>query len=175
MGFVVKAPYTTNCSYIRFVSSFEGVVAACNKACQDLFGSIPYVMVQPKMYNRREHKVICWDGEPHFICSFSNSGSTVSEGGINKSFCGVFPHRELFDFVKHSVQVAKGSCPQLLTDGLFRVDVFQRVDGSFVVNEFESLEANFPCLRGILEFQTFAFMKLYLSRKLIECVKRLEL
>jgi hypothetical protein len=99
------------------------------------------------MFNRREHKVVCWNGEPLFLCSFSNAGGAVSSGGINQSF-SPYPHTELFDFVRTAVQHAKKQLPELLSEGLFRVDVFKRVDGSLVVNEFESLEAGFPCLRG---------------------------
>ena len=35
----------------------------------------------------------------------------------------------------------KERCPALISDGLLRVDIFKNKNGSYVVNEFESLEA----------------------------------
>jgi hypothetical protein len=40
-----------------------------------------------------------------------------------------------------AVQLSLG--PQLLNDGLFRVDIMVRSDGEMVVNEFESLEGTY--------------------------------
>lgn len=152
----------------------DDVFAAVSKACEDLFGSIPYVMIQAKMFNRREHKVICWNGEPQFVCSFANQGSLLSKGGVNRSFTKP-PHTELFLFVRAAIARVKSACPALMIDGLFRVDVFKTVDGRMVVNEFESLEANFPCLLGEWEWKTFAFLRLYHSFKLLESVDELNL
>lgn len=51
------------------------------------------------------------------------------------------------DFVKRSVGFFRHHCPHAITDGLFRVDVFQTRLGELVVNEFESLDAVYYCGR----------------------------
>jgi hypothetical protein len=54
-----------------------------------------------------------------------------------------YPHDRLFDFVKDVVSFFKSKCPFAITEQLFRVDVFQNSNGDLVVNEFESLDADF--------------------------------
>ena len=46
-------------------------------------------------------------------------------------------------FAKEALDVLKDQCPGTLASALVRVDVMQRKDGSFVVNEFESFEAQY--------------------------------
>ena len=53
------------------------------------------------------------------------------------------PHTEIFQFAESAVKVLAKNCPAAIVDGLIRVDIFQRNDGKFVVNEFESFEADF--------------------------------
>ena len=53
------------------------------------------------------------------------------------------PHTEIFQFAESAVKVLAKNCPTAIVDGMIRVDIFQRKDGKFVVNEFESFEADF--------------------------------
>ena len=53
------------------------------------------------------------------------------------------PHTEIFQFAESAVKVLAKNCPAAIVDGMIRVDIFQRKDGKFVVNEFESFEADF--------------------------------
>ena len=53
------------------------------------------------------------------------------------------PHVRLFGFVQEVVAFFKSNCPYAITEQLFRVDVFQNSNGDLVVNEFESLDADF--------------------------------
>ena len=53
------------------------------------------------------------------------------------------PHTEIFKFAESVVNVLKSNCPAAIVNGMVRVDIFRRKDGKFVVNEFESFEADF--------------------------------
>lgn len=141
-GWVVKAPFTTNSHFIRFCHQLEDVFDYVKNASEDLtvgFCQIPYLMVQPCLYNRKEYKIVCLNGEPTYVATIGKN-NLKCKGGINKAFGS---HTELFEFCKTVLNVFKSSCPYSITEGLFRVDVLQMRSGKFVVNEFESLEATF--------------------------------
>ena len=53
------------------------------------------------------------------------------------------PHVDIFKFAEEAVKKLKSACPSAITDGIVRVDIFQTMFGKFVVNEFESLEADY--------------------------------
>lgn len=99
-------------------------------------------MVQPCLYNRKEYKVICINQEPLYIASIG-SNNLKCTGGINKSFVDKKCPSELFSFCKQALAKFKSQCPYAITEGLFRIDVFQMKSGKFVVNELESLEATY--------------------------------
>ena len=46
-------------------------------------------------------------------------------------------------FAKNAVQELKIRVPECICDGLVRVDIFTNANGNLVVNEFESLEAEY--------------------------------
>eukprot|EP00597_Dinobryon_sp_UTEXLB2267_P016104 CAMPEP_0201096512 /NCGR_PEP_ID=MMETSP0812-20130820/5481_1 /ASSEMBLY_ACC=CAM_ASM_000668 /TAXON_ID=98059 /ORGANISM="Dinobryon sp., Strain UTEXLB2267" /LENGTH=158 /DNA_ID=CAMNT_0047350809 /DNA_START=837 /DNA_END=1313 /DNA_ORIENTATION=+ len=92
-------------------------------------------MIQPCMSNRKEYKVIYIPSR-----SIQYIVSRTARCGSGTSF-SVRPHTRLFDFVRRAVSVFRESCPHAITDGLFRVDVFETKLGELVVNEFESLDA----------------------------------
>jgi len=127
-----------------------------------LFGHIPYVMIQACMLNRKEYKVVFLSEVPVYVASISGHSTRKSTDGINKAF-STSPHDELFHFAKAAVSRLKIEMGEhaVVTDGLFRVDIFQKNDDkkSFVVNEFESLDANYDsnketneqCVRIFLE------------------------
>jgi hypothetical protein len=139
-GWVLKAPYTTNSHYIRYPKNFENVVQYIKNANRDLFETMPYVMLQPCMQNRKEYKVVLFNQEVQYLSYNPKKGSSISGG--TKSFSKP-PHEELFSFAAEVVQDLKKECPAFICDGLVRVDIFQNQLGNFVVNEFESLEANY--------------------------------
>ena len=59
----------------------------------------------------------------------------------------------------------KGHNRDAIIDGLFRVDVFKNKQGMFVVNEFESLEANYDGAPN-MEATTRSYLISYWLRKL---------
>lgn len=52
-GWVVKAPFTTNGAYVKFGNTLEDIVAIIESAKIKFENLIPYVMLQPKMMNRK--------------------------------------------------------------------------------------------------------------------------
>ena len=82
-------------------------------------------------------KIVCLNGIPQYICA---STSKRSSDGVNRKISSD-PHTELFDFAHRAIRQYLKYCPYAIVDGLFRVDIMQRADESFVVNEFESCRA----------------------------------
>jgi hypothetical protein len=133
-GCVVKMPYTTNREFCHFAKSEDVLIGTIRLAISRYTGIMPYVMVQPCMVNPRETKVVCWNGVAKWI---AHNGSTRGKS-ISK-----FPHAELFRFVEMAIAELKQQCPAAIVNGLVRVDVFKNAQSSYVVNEFESLEAQY--------------------------------
>ena len=133
-GFVVKAPFTTNSDFIRFAKSYKEVEETIKRGFVDKKignNKITYLMVQPCIFNRKEYKVVCFDSNPIFI-SYMCSNKR-SKDGINKAFITKENEKNLLRFCNEAILEFKQRCPY----------VFQLCSGHFVVNEFESLEANY--------------------------------
>jgi hypothetical protein len=64
---VVKAPYTTNCHYIKYPKTVGKVVKCIAKANQELAAVIPYVMLQACMKNRKEYKVVLFNEQVQYL------------------------------------------------------------------------------------------------------------
>ena len=136
-GWVVKSPYVTN-TKVAFCSTAEKVLAAIETASEKSARSLsqnPYTMIQPTMSNRKEYRVVCLGMEPLYV-------ARINAFKVGRSFSQE-PHMELFEFVRQAIRTFKTALADSFAESLFRVDVFQRADGRFVVNEFENLEACF--------------------------------
>ncbi len=145
-------------------------------AVGDFYGRIPYVMIQACMFNRKEYKVVLAEGKAVYLASIAGHNKKVSTGGINKSFSSR-PHHDLMEFAENVVIEVKSVCPFMITDGLFRVDVFEKLDHSYVVNEFEGFEANYPAGNNDanLNFGVTDFLRTYWSHKIVQCFDALTL
>jgi hypothetical protein len=138
-GFVVKPPFETNCGphLLKFCKQSAGVDAVF-RAVEMLSGNcyprLPYVMIQPTMRNRKEYKVVLFNGKYQYV-NYKPKTPTHSHAFSYE------PHERLRRFAEYAVSELKVCCPGAITDGLVRVDVFQTATKSLVVNEFESLEA----------------------------------
>lgn len=109
--------------------------------------------------------MIFLNSDPFYISSVDSRNSKKSANGVNKAF-SQSPHDELITFCKDSLKCFKSNCPHAITDGLFRVDVMQMRSGKFVVNEFESLEANYYGKLESQEFVVSLFLKNYWINKI---------
>ena len=78
-GWVVKSPFNTNSHYVKFyqMDDFDKMVLSLKRLHEDKivgFSTIPYVMIQPCMYNRKEYKVICLENRAAYIADISGAG-----------------------------------------------------------------------------------------------------
>jgi hypothetical protein len=92
---------------------------------------IPYTMMQPRMHCRTEVKVACFNGTAMYIAK------TLYDGP------GIGTQAEMLEFAERAIRDLKSACPDAIVDGLVRVDIFKTKTGKLVVNEFESLEADY--------------------------------
>jgi len=110
------------------------------------------------MMNRKENKVIVLNGEATYVSAIASGSNRISAGGINKQFADV---DTLLQFANEAVSRFVTNIPFAITDGLFRVDIFQTQEGKLVVNEFESLEANYSSKKEALHLKTYDFLIKY--------------
>ena len=101
---------------------------------------VPYLIVQPRLANRKEYKV-CILSNPYtgierepFLCTHPHEPSD------GYAFIEKYDRTKLFQFAKHAKAIYEAKIGPL-TYPLFRVDVMRLQNGKLVVNEFESLEA----------------------------------
>jgi hypothetical protein len=155
-GWVLKAPFVTNSQhFFYFISDPEEVLWRLQLVSAAVYDAkscyvIPYMMLQPRMQNRKEYKVVLLDGKASHIAVVNKS----HRGSIAYSS---HPHSRLFAFAESAVSMLKNAKPYAILDGLVRVDVFETqekeimVDKNgneitqkrWVINEFESIEAQF--------------------------------
>jgi hypothetical protein len=163
-GFVVKLPFTTNCQSIRYCNTYEDVLTSItyfNSLSLDGGDDIPYAMVQPRLKNKREEKIVLLNCKA--ITRFTKNKS-------GKSFLSKY---ELFEFAENAMKRLKCKIPSVIADGLTRVDIMVTDDGRIIVNEFESLEATYysNSVNTNEELITERFLKLYWINKLKEIMK----
>jgi len=125
-------------------------------------------MIQPCMYNRKEYKVVALNNVPTYIASIASGRGKKSAGGVNQQFGDT---DSLLEFAGKAIGTFRLNAPFAITDGLFRVDVFQDVTGKMVVNEFESLDANYSALTH-LQMATHSFLIKYWENKITELLIR---
>jgi hypothetical protein len=128
-GWVVKMPFVTNGDKMHHCKTLEMVIHTI-KNYPILASGIPYCMVQPRLENTKECKLVFIGGKfSHIIPNSKGTGEGFCEDCVLKAFAEV------------TISSIKSSCPETIIDGLFRVDIMKRANGNLVVNEFESLEA----------------------------------
>ena len=105
-------------------------------------------MIQPCMQNRFEYKVVVLNGK------------AISETGNRNSYCWAFGTSESrLKWAEKEVRFLRMKCPHALFDGLVRVDFFCDMNGKWVVNEFESLEAGFCGANRSIYTEVVAILK----------------
>lgn len=161
-GWVLKAPFTTNSAYIKFPKTFDALVQCFLNYSRNC-PQYSYGIIQPCLHNRKEMKIVCLNGIPQYICA---STSKRSSDGVNRKISSD-PHTELFDFAHRAIRQYLKYCPYAIVDGLFRVDIMQRADESFVVNEFESFEAAYYSRDDRKEALVHSYLEKYWFDKLM--------
>lgn len=146
MGWILKFPYVTNTrvTYVRNIESMGRSIEIClQKMAQGTVLRVSYVMLQPCVPNQMEIKVACWNGDAPFIAK-------KHRGGLRPRCFVDTTEEDVLVFATNAITRLKSSNPNSITDGLVRVDVFQLPNKKLVVNEFESLEAEFEQSRAVV-------------------------
>ena len=181
-GWVLKAPYTTNKSCRHFCPTIEEVlnkirligrrygpiqykVASLGKVLSDYRDRahpiIPYLMIQPCMRNTMEYKVVLLNGE------------AISETGFSRARSKCFGTlQSRMKWAEKQVQTLHEKCPHALLDGLVRVDFFCDINGKWVVNEFESLEADIFSEKPKIQMQAQSFLRTYWLQKILNIFQK---
>jgi len=167
-GWVIKAPFTTNSESVRFPKSYSSMKNYMGILSRKYFGHIPYLMIQPCMYNRKEYKVVSLNNVPTYVATIATGKNKKSGCGVNKSFGNT---DSLLSFAGEAIKRFRLNAPYAITDGLLRVDIFQDAKGQMVVNEFESLDANYSSTAQ-LQMATHSFLNKYWENKIVEFLTR---
>jgi len=171
-GFIMKAPFVQNQRGFKMqhFKTFDEIIHILKRVytkentdidkkyvySPDVF---PYLIVQPRMQNTNESKVVLWNGQAQYIVQTSNR--------ISPKRC---PKETIMEFAEKAWRLLVERCRgAFLSDGLVRVDLFCTVNGQLVVNEFESLDAAFfgP---NTTELQTAEFLRVYYVNMLKEAL-----
>jgi hypothetical protein len=136
-GWVVKLPFVTN-RKVFITKSLHALESYLHNWSFNSTSSpvYPYVMIQPCLRNKREYKVV------HIPSQNIQYIAHASTPKYSRAF-STSPHERILQFARQAVEHFKLMCPHAITHQLFRVDIMQTEDGSLVVNEFESIDANF--------------------------------
>ena len=162
-GWVIKGPFTTNSQCIKFVHSIGGMVNAMRLLSNRFFGHLPYLMIQPCMHNRKECKVVVLNNSPVYQAGISTGGNSKSKNGVRRSFADF---EELQQFANQAIAQLRLAAPFAITDGLFRVDIFQTAAGKMVVNEIESLDAEYQSSISGRAEAVYTFLEKYWCHKI---------
>jgi hypothetical protein len=118
---------------------------------EEFCGRMPYLILQPRMKNQKEVKV-AWTSNPY---TGDIEGPFIA-CNTRKKGCSYACTEAILDFAKDAKRIYEDRFPEHLTYPVFRIDIFRRQCGQFVVNEFESLEAgigaNERCKTIVTEF-----------------------
>lgn len=169
----MKLPYVTNGEGMRWgdAPAIQEFGMALNSHIKKYGDIIPYTMLQPRMENRKEYKLVFFNGEFQYFASINryNVGEAFLKTKEQKEKCKLF--------ASEAIKAFRLTYPFAILDGLVRVDVFRRIDGSYAVNEFESLDACTASAGvGGMDRQLRLRGKLieYWTQKLTECIEKMK-
>ena len=139
----MKLPYTTGSTHNATVKSCVGIQGILKKIEEfknntRIFGYIPYAVIQPFIHDNSEAKIICFNGK-------AVSRNPNKRGSSDKSVLGgpkntPFLSKYAEDVISH----LKNSCPNLISEQMLRVDLFQSSKSNLlIVNEIEGFEAQY--------------------------------
>lgn len=168
-GWVIKAPFTTNSYGVKFCKNSTVLADKLFDMCYSYKGSMSYLLIQPCLCNKKEYKVVTLNGKCLYLAKIKGNGKSFS----------VYPHYELFNFAESAVQRLQSDIPSSICSGLIRVDIMITQCGKLIINEFESLEAEFEAHAAIrdsvLQNQTENFLVEFwyseLTKALVTCNK----
>ena len=180
-SFIIKAPFTTNSQHFkRYFDSrpdqdsndmVKRILAFVVEVRDDIYDLrrrghptcyvIPYLMLQVKLWDKSEVKIVFLGGRFHHILS-SSTKSVVTKLINHKQI-------DVVKFAAHALQTLSSS-KKFILDGLVRVDVFQDQNGKLVINELESLEANYHTKSEMKQLSTQKFLVAYWEKQIYKSI-----
>lgn len=169
-GWILKAPYVQNqvgfsVRTIKSTDEIDEILRRLYECTQSstLKGFAPaevfeYLILQPKMKKKNESKVILYNGTAKYITSTTTCGLLGSNDRSKETLCAFAE-----EAWEHLCVKTEGA---FLSDGLTRVDIFCNNFGKLVVNEFESLDAQYSKKGKTSEADTKAFLESYYFDKI---------
>jgi hypothetical protein len=168
---IIKSPFSTNSKYYKkYVNNIEQAMGYVKSICRDMFHPksqrciLPYVMLQERVTHNNEVKVCFLNKRYSHIASVARSV---------RSFPGFFTEAEIILFAHGALMSLTHLEDVLILDGLVRVDVFKSNQGILVVNELESLEADFGATNFPAVSETEHFLAEYWEQHIYECIGKL--
>jgi len=164
---VMKAPNITNgLHYQRNVKDVSSALKHVYKVRKVMYDSktcyaVPYIMLQVRIVDNKEVKLIFLGGEFHHIMSCSMSNVVTRLHG----FCD----NDLISFATAAIRHLSEHSEYIL-DGLVRVDIFKNNEGNLVVNEFESLEARYFTGNASVHGNCCTFLEKYWKKKIYQSI-----
>jgi hypothetical protein len=137
--FVVKLSQSTGSSCRKYARGISGIRKAVQEFMNNdrIFGYYSTAVIQPRVPDNTEVKVICFNGEPRFCNPRKNQG--------RKSPFKHAPDQVFFDFAQRVIKELREIAPHLIANQVLRVDIFGIRDTddnlSLFVNEIEGYEA----------------------------------
>lgn len=160
---MIKLPYKTNQTYYPVSSNIKSIKSRLKSLSKKYSGVIPYVFMQRCLTNKMEKKVVCLNEAREVPMYFAH----IDRGSKGRNPINM-PESTFFDFASLAIKTAKRNCPDLLCDGILRIDImYCPILHRLFVNEFESLEAMFT---GDGEREVSGFLTRYHYHKLSCCV-----
>jgi hypothetical protein len=137
-GWVIKLPFVTMREGMIYASTKSDVYSGLELVAAKYGNRVPYAMIQPWLVNRKEYKVVLFNGRASHILPQRANGTSASGVGFSQH-----PHHEVLRFAETMVRQLGHVCPGTMTDYSLRVDVMQKRTGNMIVNELESFEASY--------------------------------
>jgi len=158
-GWMVKAPFSTNSQETYPCPTRREVLNTLKAMAERLADRVPYLMVQPLLRNKKEYKMICLGGKIEYkVQKGSEQGKAFGDKRLIEAFA------------LDAITILARNINECIVDFLIRIDIMELDCGRFVVNEFESFEAQY-C--GKCEYLTNMFLQKYwthvLAMHAMEC------
>jgi hypothetical protein len=169
LGWVVKLPFVTMREGMIYAKQRSNVYKALEIMAAKFGNRIPYAMIQPRLLNRKEYKVIVLNGRVSHVLPQGANGTRTADG---RTF-STPPHRDLHKFAETVVSMLHHVCPGTITNYLVRVDIMQKQSGNLIVNELESFEAAYASKCDAETSATDAFVKNFWENVLCKIGKEL--
>jgi hypothetical protein len=163
---VIKAPFVTNRQhYHGYPKNVEAAIVHVARAVNDLFHSkfskcyeISYLILQERVTSNGEVKVV--------FCG--KTFSHIAGGRYDKKSFSSITTQELILFASDALESLDDG--QFILDGLVRVDLMCNNEGKLVVNELESLDADYDSLQMEDTSRANAFLDQYWEQKIYDCL-----